>query len=458
MIAICAPVAFVAAGVVTSDQGEAKAAVARKAPAKRKSPVTAKKPAWKRAAPAKPTAPPTDPLVLAAIRDEAGGDLKRFYAARGYRPLWVVGSGSGVAAKTLIGYLETADQDGLDSGKYDPDKLRETIDQSLDGNPRDVARAELLLSKTFARYVTDQRRSDVKIVWADESLRPDKLKPDAVLRAAGFPDSFADYLAQMGWMSPQYVRLRTIAASARQVPDDSFERLMLNLDRARLLPGPYVRHIEVDASSGQLWYYEAGKQVGTMRVVVGAAETQTPMMAGMVQWAILNPYWNVPTYLARNNIAPKVLSGRSLKSLNMEALTDWTADAKVVPETSVDWQAVAAGTQEVRLRQLPGVANSMGRIKFLFPNAEGIYLHDTPKRDLLTKPDRHFSNGCIRLENAQQLGRWLLQKPVPTKAKQLEFAVPLPVQVPVYLTYLTATGNARGLAFRPDVYGRDGSV
>src|SRR3546814_20642164 len=77
------------------------------------------------------------------------------------------------------------------------------------------------------------------------------------------------------------------------------------MDRARVLPSPWVRHVEVDASSGRLWYYEAGKQVGTMRVVVGAKETQTPMLVGALTWAIVNPYWNVPPYLARGSIAKK---------------------------------------------------------------------------------------------------------------------------------------------------------
>ncbi|VWX49679.1 L,D-transpeptidase family protein [Novosphingobium sp. 9U] len=423
-----------------------------KAPAKR-GVVKAKRAVPKRTAKPKPAS--VDPALLAAIRDEVSGDVKRFYVERGYRPLWALDNLIGPAAGTFISYLETADQDGLNPSRYDPDKLREAVARARGGSPAEVAQAEVLLSRAFARYVADQKRSNVRIIWADPRLKPDKLKPDEALRAAAFPDSFNDYVAQMGWMSPQYVRLRKLAGQARNLSDDTWDRLAVNLDRARLLPGPYVRHIEVDASSGQLWFYEAGRQVGTMRVVVGAKETQTPMMAGTVQWAILNPYWNVPTYLARNSIARKVLSGRSLASMHMEALTDWSADARVVPESAIDWQAVAAGTQEVRLRELPGSANSMGRVKFLFPNEEGIYLHDTPRRDLLAKPDRHFSNGCIRLENAGLLGRWLLQKPVPTATKQREQAVPLPVQVPVYLTYLTATGDKTGLAFRPDVYGRD---
>ncbi|WP_223262782.1 L,D-transpeptidase family protein [Sphingobium sp. SCG-1] len=393
-----------------------------------------------------------------AIQEQANGALNRFYASRGFRPLWVSSGEIGEQGDALIAYLASADSDGLNPSSYDVERLRELIASARNGGPDEIARAELALSSAFARYVRDQRRfKDVSVTYADPRLKPRKLKAEGVLRTAAFPKSFAGYIADMGWMSPQYVRIRNLMARALKdgLSKDVLARLRLNLDRARLLPAPWVHHVVVDASSGRLWYYEAGKQVGAMRVVVGAKETQTPMLVGTLQWAILNPYWNVPDYLARNKIAPKVLAGRSLASMRMEALSDWTASAHKLDASAVDWAAVASGSQEVRLRELPGAGNSMGRVKFLFPNDEGIYLHDTPEKALLQKSDRHLSNGCIRLENAAELGRWLLQRPVRAISKEPEQAVPLPVQVPVYLTYLTATATDAGVAFREDVYGRD---
>lgn len=396
-----------------------------------------------------------DQAVGLALRDAAGGWMKRIYAARGYRPLWVTGDRVGPQADTLIGWLDGADADGLRPASYDRERLRETIARARGGDARELARAELALSEAFVRYVRDQRRArDVGMIWADRELKPRRPRPETVLRAASFAKDFAAYVADMGWMSRHYVRLRALVA--RAAPGEEAARLRLNLERARVLPAPTTRHIVVDASSGRLWYYEAGEQVGTMRVVVGARETPTPMLAGTLTWAMLNPYWNVPDYLARKSVAPKVLAGRSLKSLHMEALTDWSADARPLPASAIDWHAVASGAREVRLRELPWAGNSMGRVKFLFPNDEGIYLHDTPERELLKPADRHFSNGCIRLEDAATLGRWLMQAPLRTTSRAPEQAVPLPVGVPVYLTYLTATATPRGLAFRPDVYGRDG--
>lgn len=397
--------------------------------------------------------------VTTAIRDEAGGDLRRFYAGRGYKPLWIRAGKAAPAAQTLLGWLDSADLDGLNPSSYDPAKLRALVREANSGGPQAQARAEIALSDAFARYVRDMRRPERdRTIYADKSLRPKKASALGVLRAAAFPKNFDAYLAGMDWMSDHYVRMRGLVARADKqgASRETMVRLRLNLDRTRILPGPWTHHIVVDASSGQLWYYGSGKQEGTMRVVVGAEKTQTPLLAGKLQWAILNPYWNVPTYLARDSVAPKVLAGRSLASLRMEALSDWGPNPAKIDPATIDWQAVAAGKEEIRLRELPGGANSMGRVKFLFPNKEGIYLHDTPDRALLAKPDRHFSNGCIRLENAGALGRWLMQRPLKAPSGKPEQAVPLPAEVPVYLTYITATATAKGVAFRDDVYGRDG--
>lgn len=365
----------------------------------------------------------------------------------------------GRAAGTLLGWLDSARLDGLKPSSYDRGDLGERIAAARGGDAGALARAELALSRSFADFVRDQRRPrDVDMIFADKSLKPRRPDVETVLRAAAFPKDFDAYMKGMGWMSEHYVRLRRLMGHARErgASDAALDRLALNLDRARILPGPWTHHIVVDAASGQLYYYGGGKREGTMRVVVGAPETQTPMLAGQIQWAILNPYWNVPDYLAERSIAPKILAGRSLTSLHMEALSDWGPNPRKLSASEIDWQAVAAGRQTLRLRELPGSHNSMGKVKFLFPNKAGIYLHDTPDRALLKKDDRHFSNGCIRLENASELGRWLFQRPLRAKGKAPEQAVALPVQVPVYLTYLTPVAVESGVAFRNDVYGRDG--
>jgi murein L,D-transpeptidase YcbB/YkuD len=236
---------------------------------------------------------------------------------------------------------------------------------------------------------------------------------------------------------------------------DRRDLLRLNLERARLLPDAWTRHIVVDAAGARLWYYGGGAEQGTMRVVVGTPETQTPMMAGMVRYATLNPYWNVPVDLVRKRIAPKVLAGTSLERQGYEALSDWTNEAEVIPSSAIDWQGVAAGTVEPRVRELPGRGNSMGSVKFMFPNDQGIYLHDTPQKNLFAKPDRHFSNGCVRLEDAGRLGRWLFGKTLKPESSKPEQHIPLTEPVPVYLMYFTASPANEGVRYVADAYGRD---
>lgn len=433
----------------------AAAAPPRKAAAKK---ARAKKPPAV-AAPAAPDTSPATAAVAHALKDQARGRIGGFYASRGYWPLWVRGGAIIAAAAEFVGYLETAGLDGLDPQDYGLPALREALASAKDGTPQAVAAAELRLSQSFARYVRDVRRApDAEITFLDAELAPQKLREDAVLRAAALPSSFADYVKSMGWMSPLYVSRRAALATLVESggPADAERLLRLNLDRARLLPGPWTRHVVVDAASARLWYYGDGRQQGTMRVVVGTPETPTPMLAGMVRYAILNPYWNIPPDLVARKVAPKMRAGGSLAALGYQALSDWSAAPQALDDHAIDWQAVADGRAEVRVRQLPGGSNAMGRVKFMFPNDLGIYLHDTPDKALMKKEARFFSNGCVRLEDAQRLGAWFFGKPLKPAADTPEQNVPLPQPVPVYLTYLTAAPSATGVTMLADIYGRDG--
>ncbi|WP_238401944.1 L,D-transpeptidase family protein [Altererythrobacter sp. C41] len=414
-------------------------------------------------APAHAAAPAAQPalsqgaLLADAIADAAGGKIKKFYRARDYRPLWIENGLIGRDAQVLLRYLDDADLDGLKAARYDPHELREDIARADAGDMEELAAAEVALSKALVRYIHDMRETrDVGMTFVGDGLKPPELDDDAILKVAARKD-FSSYLAGMAWMSPHYLRMRELLRTAHASGSSGriIDTLRINLERARVLPSADVRHIVVDAASARLWYYQNGREVGSMRVVVGAPETQTPMLAGYINYAILNPYWNVPDYLARDNVARKVLAGRSLKSMHMEVLSDWGPDAQVVDPETVDWHAVAGGYQLLRVRELPGPWNSMGKVKFLFPNDEGIYLHDTPARDLLRRNDRHLSNGCIRLEKADELGRWMLGKRLKADGDEPEQPVPLAAPVPVYLTYLTATSAKNGLALLDDVYGRD---
>ena len=200
------------------------------------------------------------------------------------------------------------------------------------------------------------------------------------------------------------------------------------------------RYILVDAASARLFMVEDGQVVDTMRVIVGKPDAQTPTIASKIYYATLNPYWNVPADLARKIIAPRVLKEgvAYLRKHNYQVLASFDDNAPEISPDSVDWKAVAAGRETVKVRQLPGPGNSMGQVKFGFPNGYVIFLHDTPKKELFASDERAVSNGCVRLEDAPRLTRWLLGRDpaMIVASSEPEQHVALPRAVPIYITYL----------------------
>lgn len=458
-------------------------------------------------------------------------DLRDFYKARGYRPLWVRGGAVGPEAYRLLDLIGSADLDGLEPDEYRPDHLAERIDDAGDGSPRALARAEMALSRAFVDYVRDVRRpSSVKMTYIDGELAPTRPTASSILSSAAAAPSLDAHLERMPWVNPLYAQLRrglethrawgglpqldipagpalkpgqrgervrllrlrlglpdgamfdqqlaarlkdfqahhglprdgvagakTLAA-LNQGPARAEQLIRLNLERARALPAdPGRRHIVVDAASARLWLYEDGRVRDTMKVIVGKPTEQTPMLAGLMRYAVVNPYWNVPPDLVRIRIAPNALKHgpQWLKKMRYEVLSDWSDNARVLDPARVDWAAVAAGRQEFPVRQLPGGANAMGRMKFMMPNDLGIYLHDTPEKELFAKADRRFSSGCVRLEDAPRLARALFGRTLAPRTGKPEERVDLPEAVPVYITYLTAAPAGDTITFAADGYGRD---
>lgn len=238
--------------------------------------------------------------------------------------------------------------------------------------------------------------------------------------------------------------------------------VMINMERARRLPAPgeLKRHIIVDTGSATVLMYDNDKLVGSMRAAVGARDTQTPMMAALIRYANVNPYWNIPTSLQIKLIAPRVLE-QGLKYLterNDEVFAAGSENAPPIDPATIDWQAVRDGKLTLRMRQGPGGGNSMGKIKFMMPNKFGIYLHDTPDKTVFDTDQRWISNGCIRLQDAPRLAAWLFGAMPKGRDPDVEERVELRDPVPVFVTYLTVEVTADGILFRTDPYGRDPAV
>lgn len=238
------------------------------------------------------------------------------------------------------------------------------------------------------------------------------------------------------------------------------QRIAINVERAFRLPQTHTfdRYVVVDSGAAEAYLFDHDQVADSMRVVVGSPKTKTPMMAVVMRDAKVNPYWNVPPELIRKLTAKRIgEQGLSyLKDFHYEVLSDWSGNGQPVDPSTVDWKAIASGRQQptVLVRQLPGPWNSMGDMKFEIPNDYGIYLHDTPHKDLFAKDDRHLSNGCIRLSDYKRFASWVFGG-VPQASTGREQTFQLPDPVPVFLTYLTVAPRGNGVVFLPDPYGFD---
>ena len=197
------------------------------------------------------------------------------------------------------------------------------------------------------------------------------------------------------------------------------------------------RFVLVDANSARLYMMDDGRVQDSMRVIVGKPDTPTPELKSVINYETLNPYWHVTPDLTKTVIAQRVLQDGDayLSTRGYEILTGWGPDARMLSPDSVNWKAVAAGQAQVYVRQRPGPANSLGHFKFDLPNSDGIYLHDTPKKELFAQDQRNLSHGCVRLEDAQRLARWLLGKDPPAASAPEEHIL-LPQPVPITISYL----------------------
>jgi len=240
--------------------------------------------------------------------------------------------------------------------------------------------------------------------------------------------------------------------------------LALNIQRLRLLPDDMHNGIMVNIANYSLKYYLNGNQILASRVIVGRPDRKTPLMRSALNNVVLNPPWNVPTTLVRQDIIPKVKRDPSyLYKHNYTLLSGWSNDAEVIDPSMIDWQMVSAASFPYRIRQAPGATNSLGRYKFNMPSSDAIYLHDTPNHNLFQKDIRALSSGCVRVNKASELANLLLQDAgwndsrISSTLKQGDTRyIPVRHRIPVNLYYLTAWVADDGRTqFRTDIYNYD---
>ncbi len=375
------------------------------------------------------------------------------------RPQWIA-EGDDRAAWRLIGLLESSELDGLSPNQFKIGAVKKAIRAAERGKPEAIARANRMLDQALVSYAAALRVSPAQ-EWIinDQEAVPPPPSPGDLLASAAAAASLEAWVGAMPFMHESYSELREALTLAEARGDSqTAELLRVNLQRARMLPSE-GRYVLVNTAAQRLYMYEGGKIVDSMKVVVGKPHQPTPMMAATIKFTALNPYWQVPSDLAAERVAPYVVQEGVgyLQKHGYVLLSDWGEQAREIDPSTVDWQAVADGRVLVRLRQNPGPGNSMGRMKFMFPNPQGIYLHDTPNKELLNEDARLFSGGCVRLEDAQRLAKWIYGKPLSWRGARTEQPVQLPEPMPVYLIYQTAVPSDGEIVFYQDIYGKDRS-
>ena len=246
------------------------------------------------------------------------------------------------------------------------------------------------------------------------------------------------------------------------------KRIILNMERWRWLPHRLNgKRIFVNIAGFQLFGATDEKIEITMPVIVGKVYHKTPVFTGSMRYLEINPFWNIPDSIAVNEMVAHMQKDPDyLSKKNIRIFEGWQENAPEIDPADIDWQTIGKGIKRYRLRQDPGPDNALGRIKFMFPNVNNIYLHDTPAHELFLKTTRDFSHGCIRVSRPLELGEYLLENnKKPLKVEELKELVKsskrkvilLDRQLPVHILYRTvrastATGE---LFFYPDVYQRD---
>ncbi len=243
--------------------------------------------------------------------------------------------------------------------------------------------------------------------------------------------------------------------------DFRIKQMMINLERLRWIPIEIENdYILVNIPEYKLHVFEDKKLLWETNVVVGKAAKQTTIFKGNISNVVLNPYWNIPNSIINNEILPSLKRNSSyLSRNNMEVLSG----NKVIDANSVNWDKYTKNVP-FTIRQKPGISNSLGKIKFLFPNSYSIYLHDTPSKGLFERNQRDFSHGCIRVDNPRKLVSYILRKDKAWKEEKItklldknkEYGIRIKPTVPVYIAYFTAwVDNDGNLNFRNDVYDLD---
>jgi murein L,D-transpeptidase YcbB/YkuD len=244
------------------------------------------------------------------------------------------------------------------------------------------------------------------------------------------------------------------------------QQILVNMERWRWLPRDLgQRYLLVNITGFELYAEENGEVVLAMPIIIGKKYRATPSFSSKVRYLEINPYWTIPKRIVLEDLIPVQLRQPDyFTRKRIRVFAGWGEDAEEVDISAVPLKKLSKNYFPFRFRQDPGPENSLGRIKFMFPNPYDIYLHDTPHRYLFERRVRTFSSGCIRVADPIRLTAYLLDTPTHTREERVlgliyrgeHRSLSLLRPIPIYLIYWTAWADRTGnINFRKDIYQRD---
>ncbi|MBT1700236.1 L,D-transpeptidase family protein [Fulvivirgaceae bacterium PWU4] len=421
--------------------------------------------------PSAPQAPTWSPVFDAAAI--GGSDLVasravgEFYKRNGYQFVWLDSGGIRQAADSMVSIIRSADSYGLLPEDYHVAEINKLMTL-----PRDAQQAvalELYLTDSFfalcyhLRHGRIERKSLSRRVLSDHLDGADLVALQRVLAGSLLSDVLGSY-------EPRYPAYHTLKSTlkqmlARRTSDTLWlwqtGQLAVNMERWRwYTPGLPARYISVNVPSFTMQVIDQDSVVVKSKVIIGKPETPTPELESVVRSFIIYPYWHVPRSILKEILPHIQQDTLYLKQHNYDVLD---ARGRPMKTSSIDWLAHTADDFPYTLRQREGSENTMGIIKFVFNNRYGVYLHDTNARGLFSKTDRALSHGCIRVQKAVELARYLIRNDHIVSPEDLDqylmlqhrMEIKLIEPIPVYLQYFTCTENDGKVTFHNDLYGKD---
>jgi murein L,D-transpeptidase YcbB/YkuD len=389
-----------------------------------------------------------------AMNGDIAATVEAYYSQPKAKLIWIDAKGPNAKARQALELLQQAQDWGLTTADY--------AVSPPSGDPASLAQFELSLSSQLLMFLQDNFRGridpnklsnyydfkrkpvDLKAILAQLSVSPDLMSSVDHLMPSS--PKFAQLAAELHWLR-----------SSAQGGDASanVNKVIVAMEELRWMPQEFPdRYVFINQPAYMAYYTENGELTLSMKAVIGQQDHQTNFFDASIKKVEFNPDWGVPQSIIKNEMLPHLK--RDPSYLDKEGY-EVSVKGKSMPSAKVDW---TQPLENIAVVQPPGPDNALGQLKILFPNPHDIYMHDTPARGKFASQDRMFSHGCVRLENPRAMAAAVLKTSMESVDQAIaggqKTDVPVPEEIPVYVSYFTAWPTADGIIhYYDDIYGRD---